>query len=853
MFRATLKSLLSRKVRLLLSGLAVILGVMFVSGAFVLTDTLGRSFDNLFATAYSNIDVNVRGTLTATADETGAEVRSNVPGALVGQLKQDPRVADAVGQVFVPDVGIVDPNTNKVLSGFGQQHFGANWVGDTDLVRLRTGTAPQGDNQVVVNAGLSASQNLAVGVTGRDQIRLVIQGRAQTFTVVGVFGYSGGRDSLAGETTVAFDTPVAQRRLLGAPGDFSSVNVPAAPGVSRTGLRDHLRITLGSRYDVRTGDELSREQSGQIKDQLKFVNYIFLGFAGVALFVGVFLILNTFSILVAQRTRELALMRAIGASRRQMVGSVLVEAAVIGLIASIVGLGAGIGIGALLAYLVGNLGSKLPLAGVGVPPSAVISAFAVGLGITIVAALLPALRASRVPPVAAMQDAARPDRPLTRLSILGGVVLAVGAALLALGLTGRAHAATLSTIITGVAVSFIGVTLLTPLIAKPVVSAIGALLAWRVPGELGRRNSARNPRRTAITAGALMVSVALVTAISTVYMSAAQSITSKVETGLRAEIVVAGQQRAATPPTFDVSALDRMRAVTGVADVVGIWQDVGKAGGNRAFLSATDSLPTLVDMTRTDTTAGSLGTLSPGTLVVDDRTAKAQHLSVGSTVPVQTPRGGLVDYRVAGVYAASSLMSGYVLPSSAATGFRTANPVRAFVKTAPGAEVSQVENQVNQVLADNPEVSAQDRSSFVKQQTSMVNTLLVMIQVLLLLAILIAVLGVVNTLVLSVIERTREIGMLRAIGLRRGQTAAMITVESVVISIFGALLGVVVGAGLGAAIVRALHDKGIDSLVMPTRLMITYLVAAALVGVLAAIIPAARAARLNVLAAIAYE
>ena len=850
MLRATLKSLLSRKVRLVLSGLAVILGVMFVSGAFVLTDTLGRSFESLFSTAYSDVDVNVQGKVTAAAGEGGAEVRAGVPDAEVARVAALPGVARAQGQVFADGARVIDPHTHKVIASFGQSRFGANWTGQSDLIRLRQGRGPTADNEVVINAGLASTGPFQVG----DQISVLTLQPKKTFTVVGIFGYSGGRDSLAGETTVAFTSPVAQRLMLGEVGKYSSINVTADKGVSDADLRDTVRAALGGQYEVQTGAQLAKQQTDQIKKGLSFVNYIFLGFAGVALLVGVFLILNTFSIIVAQRTRELALMRALGASRRQVVGSVITEAVVIGLVASVIGLGLGIGVGALLAWVFGNIGSGgLALAGVGVPPSAVIAAFAVGVGITVFAALFPAIRASRVPPVAAMTDVATPDRPLTRLTVSGGVLFVLGAGALAWGLTGRAHDATLWTIIIGLVVTLIAVALLTPLISRPVVSVLGRALAWRLPGELGRRNSARNPRRTAITAAALMVGVALVTAISTVYLSAAQSITNQVETGLRAELVVAGVQSSAQPPTFDPAALGRMRQVPGVSTVVGTWADGAEVNGGRTFVSATDDLPGLISLTRAGTAAGSLAALAPRTLVVDDETAKSRKLAPGSTVTVRLARGTPTPYTVAGVYKHSQLIRGFVLPSAAATGFRAPGPSQALVKVDSGADIGTVKTAIDKVLVDSPEVSVQDRSSYVKQQTGIVDTILTFVQILLLLAMLIAVLGVINTLVLSVIERTREIGLLRAIGLRRGQAASMITVESVVISVYGALLGVAVGAGLGASVVRALKDQGLSELAFPWTQMVVYLVAAAFVGVIAAIIPAIRAARLNVLGAIAYE
>jgi putative ABC transport system permease protein len=673
------------------------------------------------------------------------------------------------------------------------------------------------------------------------------------FTVVGIFGYSGGRDSLGGVQEVAFTEPVAQKLMLGETGVFNSVSVRAAKGVTAPALRDRVSAALGDGYVVKTGQQLSTDASAGLKQGLTFFNNILLGFAGVALFVGTFLILNTFSIIIAQRTRELALMRAVGASRRQVIGSVLVEAVVIGLVASVLGLGAGIGVGALLAYAFGQLGGGLQLAALGVPMTAVISAFVVGLVVTVVAAVLPALRAARIPPVAAMQEVATPDRPLTKVSVTGGVVAAAGGALLAVGLSGKAGGNTLWAILGGVLVSFIGVALLTPLISRPVVSLLGGIFSWSVPGKLGRLNSGRNPRRTAITAAALMVGIALVTGVSIILGSAKSSLTALADNTIRAELVISGAQSGPRPPSFDPVVLDQAAALPGVKTVLGLYQDRGLVNGKPEFLSAASNVSALREIYQATPTSGSINTLGANQILVDSGTAKNLGLSVGSTVPVQLSRGDAHTYTVSGIYAKSNLFSGFVMPVQAASNFAIPHPVQAYLQLAPGASVDQVQPKVDALLKDSPEVSVSDRASFVKQQTSQFDSLLVMIQVLLALAILIAVLGIVNTLALSVLERTRELGLLRAIGLRRGQTMRMVTVEAVVISVFGALLGVAVGAGLGAAVVRALRSDGITQLVFPWSQMGLFVVLAAVIGVVAAVLPAIRAARINVLGAIAHE
>ncbi|MDG4801131.1 ABC transporter permease [Micromonospora sp. WMMD980] len=849
MLRATLKSLLARKLRLLLSGLAVVLGVMFVSGSFVLTDTLGRSFDAVFADAYADIDVNVAAKPKVEVSETeGEQVAAPVPASLVDRVKAVPGAADVRGVVAADGARLIGSN-GKVVTSFGPPQLGENWLGEGGLVKLREGRGPRADDEIVVNAALAKAANVKVG----DRVGVLTLAPKKEFTLVGVFGYSGGRDSVGGANEVAFTTPVAQQLMLGKPDVFSNVSARAADGTTPEALRDEVSRALGGAYDVKTGEQLADSASAGLKEGLSFFNKILLGFAAVALLVGTFLILNTFSIIVAQRTRELALMRAIGASGRQVIGSVVLEAVAVGLIASVLGLAAGIGVGALLAYLFGKLAGGLTLAGLGVPAAAVIGAFGVGLVITVVAALLPALRAARIPPIAAMQDVATPDRPLTKVTIGGAVVTGIGAVLLFLGLSGNAGGNTLATILGGVLFAFIGVALLTPVISRPVVSLLGAIFAWSVPGKLGRLNSGRNPRRTAITAAALMVGIALVTGVTVILDSAKGSISALAEDTIKAELVISGASSGPRPASFDAAVLEKTAAIPGVRLVDGEYGDMATVGGKRTWVAASSNVAALQQIFGAKATAGDIGRLAPDQMLLSSDTAKSRNLSVGSTVPVQLSRGDARTYTVSGIYESSQLTNPVVLPPQAAADFAIPQPIQGFVQLDPGTSVGAVQPQVERLLADSPEVSVADRAAFIKQQTSQLDTPLRMIQILLALAIVIAVLGIINTLALSVLERTRELGLLRAIGLRRAQTMRMITVEAVVISIFGALLGVVVGTGLGAAVVRALKDEGITDLVLPWGQMVTFLVLAAIIGVVAAVLPAIRAARINVLGAIAHD
>ncbi len=839
MLRATLKSLLARKLRLILSGLAVVLGVMFVSGSFVLTDSLGRSFDNMFANSLSGTDVIVTADPAIDVSEMEGEP---VPGLLTAAdltaVRGVTGVAQAVGDVQADGARVIGSD-GKVVATFGPPRFGGNWTGEVGGRELREGVAPGAADEIVVNAALAKKAGIKVG----DRVGVLTTQPKQTFKLVGIFGYADKLDSRGPVTEVLFTEPVAQKLMLGKEAIFTSISVTAAAGADPATVRDALKVKLGKGYVVQTGQEAAAAIANGFKAALDVFNKILLGFAGVALFVGTFLILNTFSIIVAQRTKELALSRALGASRGQMIGSVLVEAVVIGLVASVLGLAAGFGVGVLLSNVFASF-SEVQLAGVGLPMAAVISAFAVGLIVTVVAAVLPAVRASRVPPVAALQEVATPDRPLTKLTVSGAIVTALGAGMIAYGINENVWV-----MFGGVLAAFIGVALLSAFLARPAVSVLGRLFSWSVPGKLGRLNSGRNPRRTAITAAALMVGIALVTGVNTIVTSAERSLRGTVDENFHAELIISGQGSPGMQPTFDSALLPRLSQLPGVSAVAAEYGDQAMVDGEPRWIGVNTDLPATVKMFTLQAVAGSLAQPGPDQAVVDDNKDK----QVGDTLEVKHANGLTKTYTVAGVFKANELYNGMIFGSGAIEGMRQQLPNMALVDLADGADEAKARQALEALLVDSPEMLVRNTREYLDAQSAETAQFLLMIQVLLGLAILIAVLGVVNTLALSVLERTRELGLLRAIGLGRMATMRMITVEAMVITVFGAALGLAVGVGLGSAIVKGLADEGLTAVVLPWEQMGIYLVLGAVVGVIAAILPAVRAARTNVLNAISYE
>ena len=835
MLRATFRSLLARKLRLLLSATAIVLGVSFVAGALTLTDTLGKVFDNLFTDVNAKTAVEVRGRQLFEGNSDGQTSRSPVSATLLPTLRGIDGVAAAVGDVS-GYAALLDRNGGVVSSGGGPV-FGVNYDPNqaTSTFTLRSGRAPTGPGDVALDATTSQETGFKPG----DRVTLLLRSGRQSFTVSGVFG-CGANDNLAGAKVMAFEQVTAEK-LLGRVGEFTTIRLAAKPGVSDVVLRDRVRPVLPPAIEALTGQQSADQAAKQIKDALGFFNIFLLVFAAVALFVGSFLIFNTFNILVAQRQRELALLRALGATRGQVTRSVLLEGAVVGLLASAIGLGAGVGVAVGLRALIGSFGGSLPSGPLIVTSRTVIVAFTVGIVVTVLASLLPARKASSVPPVAAMRDAVAADTSLRRSSVIGAVLLLIGVLALARGLTGE-----LALLGLGALLTFLGIAALSPLLSRPASRLLGRPLARGVPGRLGQLNAMRNPRRTASTAAALMIGLALVSAVSVLGASTKASIVKIVQGAVGADLVV---QEKGFGEGFSPSVATALRRTPGVAKVDALRFDQAKVGTKVTFITALPhrALGETVLLTRK---AGEIR-LTPGTLLVGENEAKERRLRVGDSVEVLYSRGTTQTLRVAGTYLDNQLVGPYLLDESAAREFSRQLDGVLLVEGASGVSRQALRASVDKAVTAEPTVEVLNRQQFITSSTSQIDTVTTIISILLALSVLIAILGIVNTLALAVIERTRELGLLRAVGLSRRQMRRMVTVESVIVAVFGALLGIVVGTAFGVAFQRALADQGIDQLSVPVGRLATFVVVAGLAGVLAALLPARRAARLDVLKAIA--
>lgn len=835
MLRTTLRSLLARKLRLLLAGMAVVLGVSFTAGALTLTDTLGRVFDDLFVGVNANTDVVVRGEAAFEAVTGGETQRAPVPEELLEQVRQVPGVAGASGDVD-GYAQLVDRDGEPFANVGGAPSLGVAFDGNptTSVFDLRDGAGP-GPGQVAIDASTAQDTGFAPG----DTVTVLLAAGQQEFTVSGIFGI-GESDSLAGASLLAFETGTAQE-VLGRPGEFGSLVLAADDGVSQRDLVAAVAPTLPDGLEAVTGQQAADEDAGELQEALGFFSTFLLVFAGVALFVGAFLIFNTFTILVAQRQRELALLRALGASRGQVTRSVMVEAGAVGLVASVVGLGLGIALAVGLRAL-GNSTGVLPEGPLVIATRTVVASFVIGIGVTAVAALLPARRASSVPPVAAMRDAAQPERSLRGTTVIGAVLLAAGLAALAVGLQGQ-----LAVLGIGAVVSFLGIAALSPLLSRPATRLLGAPLAFSLPGRLGRLNAMRNPRRTATTAAALMIGLALVSAVSVLGASAKTSIESVVQGALGGDLVV---QQSSGFQGIPTAVADEVGALPEVAQADRLRFDQAQVGGNVDFVAATPA-SAIGRTVLLDAREGDLDGLRPGTVLVDEDTAADRDLAVGSTVDVTFGRGATQPYEVVGTYAPNELIGSFLFDLSVSEGFTAQTDTVVVVSADDDVPVAQLQAAVEAATAAFPTVEVLDGQQFAADSAGQIDTVLTIINVLLLLSVLIAVLGIVNTLALSVLERTRELGLLRAVGLGRAQTWRMVTVEAVLVSLFGALLGVLVGAALGTALQRALAGEGITELTFPLTNLLLFLALAAVAGVIAAVLPARRAARLDVLRALA--
>ena len=846
MRRVMIKGLLAHKLRLALTALSVVLGVAFVAGTFVLTDTLASTFDNLFAEVNGNTDAQVRSAEKLSPQNPSDSDRKSIPATLLDSVKAVNGVAEAAGYVqgYAPIVG----KDGKLVGGQAPT-FGASAAGLGTLspFKIKEGRAPKGDSEIVIDAGTAKSEGFALGEKVKVQAS-----ETGTYTLVGVVGF-GSADNLAGATFVLWEMPTAQR-VLHRLGEFDLISVRAAEGVSRPELVTRIQPVLPGGVEAITSDVAADQAADDVKGALSFFNTFLLAFAAVALFVGSFIIFNTFTIIVAQRLRELALLRALGASRKQVTRSVLAEALIVGLFASLVGVGGGVLVAAGLKALLGAFGLDLPSSSLVIKPRTVVIPVILGVGITTLASWGPARKASKVPPVAAIRGAeGLPEgRTLRRRLIAGGLVLALGTAALASGLYGGGG---IGLVGLGALVFYGGVAMLSPLVAGPLSRVIGAPAArFRgVPGRLGRLNAMRNPRRTASTAAALMIGLGLVSFVTILAASLKTSFAATLDRSMQADYIIegpmGGQQKFSREVALRMAREQELAVVSPMR-----FSGEFKLDGVTKHDDAVDPY-TFGDVMDIDITKGRLIDFVPGTMLVSDKVADDKGWQVGQRIEVVFPRTGEQLMEIVAVYHDDALFSnGYIITLDD-FGENIGDDLDSLVlaKRAKGVSDAVARAAVDPILTEYPGVELQSQTEFKEQVAGQIDQLLGLVFVLLLLAVVIAVIGIINTLALSVFERTRELGLLRAVGMGRRQVRRMIRWESIIIAVLGAVLGLGVGAFFGWAAVSAMDDIGVDRLDFPAGRLLSFVLFAVVAGTLAAIFPARRAARLNILDAIAHQ
>lgn len=845
MLRTVLADLSRRKRRLFATAIAVLLGVAFCSGTLVLTGTVKHAFDNLFATVSQNTSAVVRGSAVEKSGGGfgGDKQRALISDQLIDTVKAVPGVQDAAPNV--QGYAQVLDEHGKVIgaNGNGPPTFGFNWIsnGTLNSFSLAEGRAPTMANEVVIDRGTAKKGDLAVG----DHVGVLTTSGQLKVTIVGVVTI-GGTDSIGGASTTFF--PLAQaEQLFARPGLVSTISVQAKPGVSQAQLVANIRKVLPNSAEVITGAQSTQENKSDVQQGLSFFTTFLLVFGVIALVVGAFIIANTFSIIVAQRTRELALLRALGASRRQVLGSVLGEAAIVGLIAGAIGLGLGIGLAALLLGVMSAIGVDLPNTGLVISASTVVISLVLGTVITLLSAILPARRAATVPPIAAMREVSIDTSGVGRVRpLVGGAFAALGILAAIVGVTSRS----VKSAGLGAALVLIGVVVAGPVLARLLGRFFGGIAgALRgFTGRLGLLNVTRNPKRTASSAAALMIGISLVAFISVFASSAKASIGHALDTGFRGDFVVTAGA-AGVPPSVS-EQLTKSKDFSAVVPLRTLHASVDGGQG----LAATD--PAKLDQVmKVEVEQGSLHDLGDDGLAVSHSRADKKNWHLGTAVKATFLEGPPRTLTVRAIYKDSQL-AGDEFTSLQAVQGAEAHPVDqvVLVRDAPGVSRSAARATLEEATKSQPTAKVQTAAEFSNSRADQINGLLNVVYALLALAVIIALIGIANTLGLSILERTRELGLLRAVGMTRRQLRSTIRVESVLVAVIGTVLGMVVGVVFGAAVMSSLRGTSNNLVVtIPIVSLVIIGVVGLLVGVIASLLPARRAGRLAILDAIASE
>ncbi|GKQ33680.1 ABC transporter permease [Streptomyces sp. A012304] len=855
--KTSLRNFFAHKGRMALSAVAVLLSVAFVCGTLVFTDTMNTTFDKLFAATSSDVTVSAK-----SASNTGETTAGNgkppvLPAAVVDEVRKAQGVKSAEGTVFSTSVTVVDADKDNLSPSSGAPTIVGSWNGqDARTMKITEGAAPTNSGQVMVDADTADKHDLKLG----DEIGVINAVGTHTAKISGIAAF---QVTNPGAAIFYLDTRTAQRTLVGEPDVYTNVNVTAASGVSDAQLKKNVVAAIGADYKVQTAKETADANRKDVGEFLNVMKYAMLGFAGIAFLVGIFLIINTFSMLVAQRTREIGLMRAIGSSRKQVNRSVLAEALLLGVVGSILGVGAGVGIAVGLMKLMSMTGMNLSTDDLTVAWTTPVIGMVLGIVVTVLAAYLPARRAGKVSPMAALRDIGAPADAKAGVvrAVLGVLLTGAGGAALYLATAADKASEGSLWLGLGVVLSLIGFVVIGPLLAGGVVRVLGAVLlrAFGPVGRMAERNALRNPRRTGATGAALMIGLALVACLSVVGSSMVASATEQLDKSVGTDFIIQNDQGQPLTPQA-VQAVKKTPGLERVTEYKLLDADLitpdGKTSKNET-INATD--PSYVEDLRTETVAGDLAdAYRPGSMSVFEGFATEHDLKIGSKVDVAFEDGRTASLTVRAITSDEVVIDKGAMYASIATVAQHVPaekmPLDAMVlAAAKEGQQDAAYKALKSSLHDYPQYKVRDQTDYKEALKEQIGQMLNLIYGLLALAIVVAVLGVVNTLALSVVERTREIGLMRAIGLSRRQLRRMIRMESVVIALFGALLGLGLGMGWGATAQQLLALEGLNVLDIPWPTIIGVFIASAFVGLFAALVPAFRAGRMNVLNAIATD
>jgi putative ABC transport system permease protein len=857
MIGVALRGLAGRKLRAVLTAFAIVLGVAMVSGTYVLTDTIDKAFSNLIGETYAETDARVTGKAVDISFQGDTAAKPGVPEEMLEDVRALPSVAVAGGTIVDEEAMLLDKEGKAIAPDAPTFAFGLDLRPELERfnpTNLVAGRWPAGPSETVIDAGTADREGYRVGET----IGVSAVGPVRDFGIVGIAQY-GGVDSIGNATFAVFDVPTAQA-LLEKEGTFDEIFVAAKNEVSPEQLVREIRASLPASVEVLTGTESAQQETDEISAFTDIIRYFLLGFAGVALFVGSFVIFNTLSITVAQRTREFATLRTIGASRRQVLGSVVLEALVIGFVSAAIGLGIGIGLAYGLKVLFASFGAELPEVGLVLALRTVIVSLSIGVVVTLLAGLMPAIRATRVPPIAAVREGA--ELPKSRLAFLtpyaGGAIVALAVALLGYSLfvDDMGTARRLLSLAGGCIALFVGVALLSSRLVRPLTTVLGwpARRLGGAAGKLAQSNSRRNPGRTAATAAALMIGIALVTFVAVLASGMKASNGEAIERQVVADYVVTSQDGYSP---FVAAAGDAIAGAREAQLVTSVRSEIGKVAGSGQYVTGIEpgTIARVYSFQWKDGSNAVLPKLGRNGAVIDDGFAEQKDLSVGETFPLLTPSGKRLELEVKAIYEPPPFypLLGSVSIAQATFDSLFERPRNLFTFVNVQGEPShEVQKSIKVALAGFPDTKVQTREEWIAVQGQDFDDFLAILYVLLALSVVVSLFGMVNTLVLSVHERTRELGMLRAVGMTRRQTRRMVRHESVITALIGAAVGLPLGIALAALVTVALGQYDVQFSVPLTTLAV-FTAVAAVAGILAAIMPARRAARLNVLEALQYE